>query len=124
MSWAPLVEEAGEGRALAAPGAAALGAAGLLRGAGRERAALEEAMKLARAGQRQVVLLSGEPGIGKTRLASYAAHGAHAEGFAVCWGACAEELGGAVRAVDRGLLAARRARTGGAARRACRAPRR
>ena len=57
-----------------------------------ERAALEEAMKLARAGQRQVVLLSGEPGIGKTRLASYGAHDAHAEGFAVVWGACTEEL--------------------------------
>jgi hypothetical protein len=38
------------------------------------------------------VLLSGEPGIGKTRLASYAAHDAHADGFAVCWGACTEEL--------------------------------
>ena len=57
-----------------------------------ERAALEEAMKLARSGQRQVVLLAGEPGIGKTRLASYAAHDAHAEGFAVAWGACTEEL--------------------------------
>ena len=49
-------------------------------------------MKLARSGQRQVVLLSGEPGIGKTRLASYAAHHAHGEGFAVVWGACTEEL--------------------------------
>ncbi len=49
-------------------------------------------MKLARSGQRQVVLLSGEPGIGKTRLSSYAAHDAHAEGFAVAWGACTEEL--------------------------------
>ena len=39
-----------------------------------------------------MVLLSGEPGIGKTRLASYAAHDAHAEGFAVVWGACTEEL--------------------------------
>ena len=36
-----------------------------------ERAALEEALVLARDGARQVVLLSGEPGIGKTRLASY-----------------------------------------------------
>jgi hypothetical protein len=53
---------------------------------------LQEAMTLARNGTRQVVLLSGEPGIGKTRLASYAAHHAHAEGFAVCWGACSEEL--------------------------------
>ena len=57
-----------------------------------ERAAIEEAMVLARARQRQVVLLSGEPGIGKTRLSSYAAHRAHAEGFAVCWGTCSEEL--------------------------------
>ena len=39
-----------------------------------------------------MVLISGEPGIGKSRLAAYAAHGAHAEGFAVCWGACSEEL--------------------------------
>jgi hypothetical protein len=47
---------------------------------------------LTRDGVRQVVLLSGEPGIGKTRLASFAAHRAHAEGFAVCWGSCSEEL--------------------------------
>jgi class 3 adenylate cyclase len=57
-----------------------------------ERALLEEAMVLARDGARQVVLLCGEPGIGKTRLASYAAHRAHADGVAVCWGACSEEL--------------------------------
>src|SRR3984893_1370736 len=55
-----------------------------------ERAAIEEAMVLARDRARQLVLLSGEPGIGKTRLASYAAHRAHAEGFAVCWGGCSE----------------------------------
>ena len=59
---------------LAPARAAALGTAGLLRGAGGGARTLEEAMMLARAGQRQVVLLSGEPGIGKTRLASYAAH--------------------------------------------------
>jgi len=32
-----------------------------------------------------VVLLSGEPGIGKTRLAAYSALGANADGFGVCW---------------------------------------
>jgi class 3 adenylate cyclase len=92
VSWAPLEEETG------APGRWSLPA--LMRsvppvkyvGRVEERAALEEAIKLARSGQRQVVLLSGEPGIGKTRLASYAAHDAHAEGFAVAWGACTEEL--------------------------------
>jgi len=57
-----------------------------------ERAALEEAMVLAREGARQVMLLCGEPGIGKTRLSGYGAHRAHAEGFVVCWGSCSEEL--------------------------------
>ena len=93
VSWEPLVEEAGEpaGRW---PLPALLRSVPPVKYVGRveERAALEEAMKLARAGQRQVVLLSGEPGIGKTRLASYGAHDAHAEGFAVAWGACTEEL--------------------------------
>jgi class 3 adenylate cyclase len=92
VSWAPLAEEADVSSRWPLPG--------LLRsvpvvsyvGRAEERAALEEAMTLARNGTRQVVLLSGEPGIGKTRLSSYAAHRAHAEGFAVCWGACSEEL--------------------------------
>ena len=64
-------------------------------------------MKLARAGQRQAVLLSGEPGIGKTRLASFAAHDAHADGFAVVLGCVHRGARGALRAVDRCLLAAR-----------------
>jgi class 3 adenylate cyclase len=93
VSWAPLAEEAGEpsGRW---PLPALLRSVPPVKYVGRveERGALEEAMKLARTRQRQVVLLSGEPGIGKTRLASYAAHEAHAEGFAVVWGACTEEL--------------------------------
>ena len=92
VSWAPLEEETG--------GSSRWPLGGLLRsvpvvsyvGRTDERAALEEAVKLACSGQRQVVLLSGEPGIGKTRLASYAAHHAHAEGFAVAWGACSDEL--------------------------------
>ena len=57
-----------------------------------ERELIEVARSHARSGARQVVLLSGEPGIGKTRLASYAAHDAHADGAAVVWGACTEEL--------------------------------
>ena len=93
VSWVPLAQEAGEpsGRW---PLPALLRSVPPVKYVGRveERAGLEEAMKLARSGQRQVVLLSGEPGIGKTRLASYAAYDAHAEGFAVVWGACTEEL--------------------------------
>jgi AAA ATPase domain len=57
-----------------------------------ERGLLEVARAQVRAGHRRVVLLSGEPGIGKTRLASYAALAANADGFAVCWGACSEDL--------------------------------
>jgi class 3 adenylate cyclase len=57
-----------------------------------ERAVMERLSSQARAGIRQVVLVSGEPGIGKSRLASFSAHGAHGEGFAVLWGACSEEL--------------------------------
>ena len=57
-----------------------------------ERALMERSRAEARAGARQAVLLAGEPGIGKTRLASHAALRGHAEGFAVCWGACSEDV--------------------------------
>jgi class 3 adenylate cyclase/tetratricopeptide (TPR) repeat protein len=92
VSWTPLVEEADAPSRWPLP--VLLRSVPPLAYVGRieERAALEEAMTLARSEQRQVVLLSGEPGIGKTRLASYAAHQAHAEGLAVAWGACTEEL--------------------------------
>ena len=56
------------------------------------RAVVERSRSRARTGARQVVLVSGEPGIGKSRLSSFSAHGAHGEGFAVLWGACSEEL--------------------------------
>ena len=93
VSWAPLGEESAGRWRLAPARGAALGSRRVSYvGRVEERAAIEEAMVLARDGARQVVLLSGEPGIGKTRLSSYGAHRAHAEGFAVCWGACSEEL--------------------------------
>jgi DNA-binding SARP family transcriptional activator len=57
-----------------------------------ERAALEISLDQAREGARRVVLVSGEPGIGKSRLATFAAHRAHGDGFAVLWGACSAEL--------------------------------
>jgi class 3 adenylate cyclase len=92
VSWTPIAEETS--------GASRWPLPALLRsvppvsyvGRVEERAGIEEALVLVRDGARQVVLLSGEPGIGKTRLASFAAHRAHAEGFAVCWGTCSEEL--------------------------------
>jgi class 3 adenylate cyclase len=44
--------------------------------------------------QRRAVLISGEPGIGKTRLATQTALEFHRDGAAVVLGHCAEEVGG------------------------------
>ena len=44
-------------------------------------------------GERQVVLLSGEPGIGKTRLAAEVAREAYEQGAVVLYGRCEEDLG-------------------------------
>jgi class 3 adenylate cyclase len=92
VAWAPLGEEASVSGRWPLP--ALLRSAPPASYVGRlaERGVLEEALVLARDGARQLVLLCGEPGIGKTRLSSYVAHRAHAEGVAVCWGACSEEL--------------------------------
>jgi class 3 adenylate cyclase len=93
VPWEPAGEE-GE-----APGAwplpAVLRSVPVLSYVGREaeRGVIERAQSEARGGARQVVLLSGDPGIGKSRLAAYAALGAHREGSAVVWGSCSEDLG-------------------------------
>ncbi len=54
---------------------------------------LVDAWKEAHAGARKVVLVSGEPGIGKTRLVTELARRAHDQGAIVLWGRCDEELG-------------------------------
>ena len=54
---------------------------------------LERAWKAAQQGERQVVFLAGEPGIGKTRLATEIALRAHREGGVVLLGTCDEDLG-------------------------------
>ena len=86
ISWAPLAEESAEMPGWPLPGP--LRSMPQLGYAGRfeERALLDDSLVRAQAGQRQVVLVAGEPGIGKTRLVFDAAHRAHARGFAVCWG--------------------------------------
>src|SRR5258706_7213587 len=48
-----------------------------------ERAMLENRLRAAHAGEGQVVLVSGEPGVGKTRLAEETAGQARELGFAV-----------------------------------------
>lgn len=57
-----------------------------------ERAQMDERWQRVLGGAREVVLLSGEPGIGKTHLASHFAQGAHQLGATVLYGACDEEL--------------------------------
>jgi DNA-binding SARP family transcriptional activator/class 3 adenylate cyclase len=62
-----------------------------LAGRGEELAALSEHFARARAGERQMVLMCGEPGVGKTRLASELGRRAHAEGAIVLYGRCDAE---------------------------------
>jgi DNA-binding SARP family transcriptional activator len=54
---------------------------------------LEAAWAAARSGRRQLVLLAGEPGIGKTRRSAEIARTAHQTGAAVLHGGCADGLG-------------------------------
>jgi class 3 adenylate cyclase len=59
----------------------------------RELEALTQAWKQASVGERRLVFLAGEPGIGKTRLASELARAAHESGAAVLYGRCDEGMG-------------------------------
>jgi class 3 adenylate cyclase len=68
-------------------------AAGTFVGRGDERSVLDVAAKEALGGDRRAVLLSGEPGIGKTTLASHFALSASGEGWTVLYGRCDEDLG-------------------------------
>ncbi len=62
-------------------------------GRAAERATLADAWTAAQSGNRRVVLVAGEPGAGKTRLASEFARVAHAEGALVLGGRCDEGMG-------------------------------
>lgn len=67
----------------------------LLGFAGRasELARIAAARRVAEAGTTRVVLVTGEPGIGKTSLARCAARLAHADGAVVAFGRCDDEIG-------------------------------
>jgi len=58
-----------------------------------ELAALEQAWEVAKRGSRRVVLVAGEPGIGKTSLVGELAVEAHREGGIVLYGRCDEDVG-------------------------------
>ena len=54
---------------------------------------LSAAWQSVASGTRRVVLISGEPGVGKTRLAAELARAAHEDGAIVLYGRCDEDLG-------------------------------
>jgi class 3 adenylate cyclase/tetratricopeptide (TPR) repeat protein len=58
-----------------------------------ERAVITRVLKRAMDGQPQIVLVGGEPGVGKTTLATVAAGDAHNAGSVVLYGRCDEDLG-------------------------------
>ena len=62
-------------------------------GRAHELAMFREAFDRMLAGRRQLVLISGEPGIGKTRCAEALAEVAEDQGALVLWGRCREEAG-------------------------------
>ncbi|MGH8574230.1 MAG: AAA family ATPase, partial [Gammaproteobacteria bacterium] len=62
--------------------------AGHFVGRDQELALVDRACELAVGGRRQLVVVSGPPGIGKTRLCERAAATAEAAGFTVVWGRC------------------------------------
>ncbi len=70
-----------------------------------ERQQLDSVWSQVKDGERRVVLISGEPGIGKTRLASHTALQAHGDGATVLWGGASQDLGAAyapwIEALDR-----------------------
>src|SRR5262249_48561425 len=57
-----------------------------------ERARLTQLFHEARDGNRRLALISGEPGIGKTRLSTHTALEARSQGTVVLYGRCEEEL--------------------------------
>ncbi|MGI8549880.1 MAG: ATP-binding protein, partial [Dehalococcoidia bacterium] len=90
-SFPPLRTEKAEPKEEAETGASA-GRPPLV-GRESERALLQERLKAAWAGQGSLVLLAGEPGIGKTRLAEELAGEARQQGVTVLWGRCWEGEG-------------------------------
>ncbi len=92
VAWEPLADETAQVTIPLPPRFATVEPLALF-GRTAEQTLLRECWAKASAGERQLVLLAGEAGIGKTRLATEAARAAHAEGAIVLFGSCDEEIG-------------------------------
>ena len=88
VKWEPLAPAAG---VPLPPRLATTPALGLF-GRSAEQGMLAKVWRHAKEGQRHVMLLAGEPGIGKTRLAAEMARTAHSDGATVLFGFCDEDV--------------------------------
>ncbi len=86
LEWKPLVDE---DDAVPVPAVLLLEGPGFV-GRATEQATLARALERVAAGERQVVLLGGEPGIGKTALAAVTARSVAKDGGVVLYGRCPE----------------------------------
>ena len=93
LAWVPIEVRLGAGEVPLPPRLSHRPAAGVV-GRGTELALLGAAIKHVAAGEgSEVILVSGEPGQGKTTLVAEAARGAHEAGMTVLWGRCDEAVG-------------------------------
>jgi hypothetical protein len=89
VAWTPLGDDAAAFPL--PPGLTEAPPAGFV-GREAESERLAQLFAQAKGGERRLALLAGEPGIGKTRLATQTAIEVHANGAAVLFGRCSEEL--------------------------------
>ena len=89
----PVLVGRGAELAIPLPGRVAAASSAVFVGRTHERENLNRSLKAVAAGERQVVLVSGEPGIGKTALSAAFAREAFENGAVVLYGRCDEDLG-------------------------------
>ena len=94
VDWEPLVDKEGTARAIPQQSRLEIEPATGVIGRDTESGLLADALKRVTAGEgREIVLISGEAGIGKTTLAMQVARTAHEAGAVVLLGRCDEDLG-------------------------------
>ena len=91
--WVPMSERESESRSVPLPPVIDQVDTFAFVGRSAERDVLVDAWKDVVSGGRRVVLIAGEPGIGKTRLVKEVCRLAHDHGGLVLWGGCEEDLG-------------------------------